>query len=264
MKNSLRKTIAFMLTMLLVLNVFPAAAPADTGEYGQLNVRQIKRPQYISIQLHGEDSITLAETAKLAGETLTDDLYFYYTSPDTLQVYWDGYDIKSQWIEGLSTIQPGETGGVWVYDWAAKNGSGEWAYHVEFVGSEGTLYYYVDGTGTKTLAEILRATGVKTSDYDQYILILETEGSYSDYLVPNAMNHTVEFKRTDLPTDGITYKLASANGGVPCPFKIVFLRGDDASNANDGIFTYKIDADNGTSTITGFVNDLDIEKKERL
>ena len=259
MNNMMKRAIAFLITLLLIVNILPASAPADTGEYGQLNLKKSSRPFYIDIQLEEEqDWMTLEKMLAGTGETISDSFYMYYAEPDTLNV-----NQYFQEIDGLTSIPQGETGEVWIYDWSANNGNGEWVACVTFIPpviSE-KKFYSVEETGTFTQADILDAAGVTQSKYDQYYLMQDDSTvNYSDYITVHIMEHTVEFQTTNLPNGGLVYKLA-ANGGDPCPFKLVFIGVNDDKNANDGLFTYKLDDASGTATITGFVNGLSDEQK---
>ena len=146
MKYTIRKTIAFLLTLLLVVNVIPVSAPADTGEYGPLSLKENKRPHYITVQLQGQDSMTLRELAEAAGEVFSQDMYMYYQDPEDLVISDDGKTISN-----LSSLFADETGEVWVYDWAANDGDGEWAICVEFIPDPNALIKVNDGVLTYVL-----------------------------------------------------------------------------------------------------------------
>ena len=210
------------------------------------------RPHEIDIQLNiGQDSIGLQEVCEAAGETYTNDMAFYYPDPNTINV---SDDRKT--LTNLSSIAEGQNGRVGVYDFATN----EWAIWADLIPTN-AKYYCVRQVGEVSQADILDAAGVTVSTYDNYFLIpYDLSVDYSQYLELNVTNHKVKFLTTDLPQSGLIYKLVPNVGGT-CPFLLVFVGDNDIRNANDGIFTYRLNETAGTATITGFVYDLGNEKK---
>ena len=349
MKHSIKKTIAFLLTLLMVVNVCPLAATSDSGEvaeYGPLNLGSRPRPIYLDYELQpGQDAVTLQEITEAAGEPYTNDMILWAQNPDKLVL---SSDYRT--ISNLSSLEDGETGTVWVYDY--EGGENKWAIYVTFYPSgrphrvtilleegqdsitlqeiveaageeytdqlgmydpkpdtiqfstdwltltnlssipanetgsvsvydwatnEYAIYvtfvapeaadvktYVVKQTGTVSQAAILDAAGVTESQYDSYYLLKDDMSQdYSAYLTTNVVDHTVSFLTTELPEEGLLYKL-TANGQEPAPFKLLFVGSDNPLNANDGIFTYKLNESNGTATVTGFVDGLDEEIKANI
>ena len=254
MKSTMKKTLSFLLTLLLVLNILPAAAPADTGEYGQLRLGKSQSTVYVNYSPeNGQDTVSLQEITQIAGVEYTDDLVFRSQNPETLTL---SSDYRT--LSGLTSLAEDETGSVWVYDNAG--GDNKWVIHVTIHPAGKRPHCIVirleEGQDSITLQEIAAAAGeTYTSQLGMY------------HEKPNTVKFTDNYQKLEnlssIPqgeTGSIDiYDWATSEYAIYVTFIPAQLM-----TADDGIFTYTLSGKNKTATVTGFVEGLADSQKANI
>lgn len=252
MKNRMKRAVAFLITIMLAVNILPASAPADVGEHGPF--RLSKAGTWITLRLGKKDVMSYEE---ILGDLYTSTLDIRAYNIDNNYQDVSGANVQADWsskkVRNLFTM-PFDRPLKWsVYDTA----DGTWPYELLVYRD---AYYTVTNTGTKTLTEVLRSAGVTQTTYDNYYMIAESETT--GIISTNVLNHTFTFQTTDIPEQGIQFRL-TPQGGQAAPFKLIFVGNNDPDNANDGIFSYSLNQTAGTATVTGFYQNLPYSEEYR-
>ncbi len=244
MKNRVKKAIAFLLTMLLALNILPAASPADTGEIGPLGL-SLTRGTWIELRVGRKDTMTYQE---ILGNYYTDTLDIKAYNIDQSYQTVPGANVVAEWstkkVYNLNTI-PFETPLKWsIYDGA----DGTWPYEAVVYRD---AYAVVDQTGRLSYWDAMSQAGAAygSQRYD-YMVPIDSDAC-SGLVEWDNENKQFNILSTSLPAKGLAFRIVLGGGTTP-PYRLVLLGSDNPEFANDGVLAYSLNESTGTATVTGF------------